>query len=101
MTGCVNLGLDAEALRPLLREIVAEVLAQVEEDRARVASRLAYSEAEASALIGLRPHQLRDERRRGRIGASVVVGGKIRYLPSDLTAYLAERRVCATAKAAA
>jgi hypothetical protein len=35
---------------------------------------------------------LRDERRRGRIAASQVVGRRIRYKREDRTAYLAERR---------
>jgi hypothetical protein len=42
--------------------------------------------------LGLHVHQLRDERRRGRIQASQIVGRRIRYLRADLERYLAERR---------
>src|SRR5262245_42875001 len=87
------LTLDPAALRPLIVEIVGEVVAQLQADRARVAEgRLAYSEPEAAELLGLEPHQLRDERRRGRIAASTVVGRRIRYTREDLLAYLMDRR---------
>jgi|SRR5581483_4176332 len=88
----VALHLDAEALRPLVRTIVAETLEQIEQDRAKVGSRLAYSEAEAAALLGLAKHQLRDERRRGSIKASIGPKRKILYSEKDLRDYLASRR---------
>ena len=71
------LQLDAEALRPLITEVVRETLAQVEAARAQLDGRLAYSEEEAARLIGLEPHVLRDERRRGRVTASQVVGAPV------------------------
>jgi hypothetical protein len=80
-------------LRPLVAAVVEETLAQLEAARAAVPERLAYSEAEAARLLGLQPHQLRDERRRGRIGASTVVGKRIRYTRDDLVSYLMSRRV--------
>lgn len=86
------LHLDPNALKPLLREIVSEVLAQVEADRARVGDRLAYAEQEAARLLALEPHQLRDERLRGRISASRIVGRRVRYTREDLLAYLAANR---------
>jgi hypothetical protein len=55
--------------------------------------RLAYSEPEAARMLGLEEHVLRDERRRGRISASKIVGRRIRYTREDLTDYLASRRV--------
>jgi hypothetical protein len=85
--------LDVEALRPLVRAIVAEAVAELEKDRATLPDRLAFSEAEAAALLGLHAHQLRDERRRGKISASEIVGKRIRYLRSDLLQYLAARRL--------
>jgi hypothetical protein len=91
-TGPMHLSIDPEALRPLVREIVAEVLAQVETARASLPDRLAFSEPEAARLLGLAPHQLRDERQRGRIAASQVVGRRVRYLREDLLAYLTSRR---------
>src|SRR5262249_32972554 len=54
--------------------------------------RLAYAEAEAARLIGLKYHQLRDERLRGCIQASQIVGRRIRYLRNDLLDYLTSRR---------
>ncbi len=89
----LTLGVDADALAPLVRRIVAETLAAVEADRSRLGDRLAWGEAEAAALLGLHVHQLRDERLRGRIAASKIVGGRIAYLKADLLAYLSSRRV--------
>ena len=93
----VSLSVDAEALRPLVAEVVTEVLARVEADRAKLDGRLGYSEEEAARLLGLEPHVLRDERRRGRIAASQIVGRRIRYTREDLVAYLLARRVEPTA----
>jgi len=89
----LNLQLDADALRPLIKQIVEETLAAMAEDNAAVnGNRLAYSEAEAAALLGLQPHQLRDERLRGRIQASVGPGKRVLYSRSDLLEYLRQRR---------
>jgi hypothetical protein len=86
--------LDAEVLRPLVEAVVAEALRQLEADRHRLDGEvLAYSEVDAAKLLGLEEHQLRDERRRGRIGASQIVGRRIRYARSDLLTYLEGRRV--------
>jgi hypothetical protein len=84
--------IDPAALRPLIAQVVAETLARLEETRAAVPDRLAYSEPEAAALLGLNPHQLRDERRRGNIAASQVVGKRVRYLRQDLIDYLMRHR---------
>jgi hypothetical protein len=91
--GAAFLTLHAEALRPLVQMIVAEVLARTQASSAHVPDRLTFSEPEAAALLGLKPHQLRDERRRGRIGASSIVGRRVRYVREDLIQYLASRRV--------
>jgi hypothetical protein len=88
----LSLSLDAAALRPLVQVVVHEVLAAVEQDRARVPDRLAFSEQEAARLLGLNVHQLRDERLRGRIQASQVVGRRVRYLREDLINYLMASR---------
>lgn len=88
----LSLQLAPDALEPLIRRVVEETLARLEEDRARLGDRLAYSEAEAAALLALEPHQLRDERRRGRVTASVGPGRKILYSREDLTRYLLSRR---------
>ncbi len=91
-TKAISLNIDIEALEPIIQRVVDATLATVEADRAQVGDRLAYSEAEAARLIGLHVHQLRDERLRGRITASVVVGKRIRYLRGDLLAYLMTNR---------
>jgi hypothetical protein len=89
----LTLALDPAALAPLVRAIVAECLAQLRADEARLTGRIAYSEDEAAALLGLQPHVLRDERRRGRIAASSIVGRRIRYTREHLLDYLLGRRV--------
>jgi hypothetical protein len=89
----VALAVDPAALRPVIVAVVRETLAALEADRARLGDRLAYSEAEAARLLGLNPHQLRDERLRGRVAASKIVGGRVAYTRADLERYLLERRV--------
>ena len=91
-TSPIALAVDGDALRRLIREVVQEALAQLDQARATVGDRLAYSEAEAAAMLGLNQHQLRDERRSGRIAASQIVGGRIRYRREDLIAYLMAKR---------
>jgi hypothetical protein len=93
-TPSLSLQLPPEALGPLIEQVVVEVLARVERERAQLLDgRLAYCEEEAARLLGLEPHVLRDERRRGRISASQVVGRRIRYTRDDLLDYLRGRRV--------
>lgn len=83
---------DDDDLRPLIKTIVAETLAQLADDEARLTDKLAFDEATAARMLSLQPHQLRDERLRGRITASVIVGRRIRYLRADLLSYLARNR---------
>jgi hypothetical protein len=92
----IPLTLSLDSFRRLIQAVVAEVLAQVEAVRAQVPNgQLAYSEEEAARLLGLEPHVLRDERRRGRISGSSIVGRRIRYTRQDLIDYLAGRRIVA------
>ena len=84
--------LDVKALRPLVELVVAEVLARLEADRPSLDGRLAFGEEEAARLLSLAPHALRDERLRGKIMASQVVGRRIRYTREDLIRYLMGRR---------
>jgi hypothetical protein len=88
----VSLAVDPDALKPLVAAVVREVLAQVREAEGQLPDKLCFSEAEAARLLGLNPWQLRDERRRGRITASAIVGNRIRYSRADLLKYLADRR---------
>jgi hypothetical protein len=83
---------DPEAFKPLIEQAVEAAMLKIENARATVGDRLCYSEPEAAALLGLEPHQLRDERLRGRIKASSIVCRRIRYTLQDLVEYLLSRR---------
>jgi hypothetical protein len=85
--------LDPDELRPVIQVVVAETIAKLEVHREALSGKLAYSEYEAAQLIGLTVRQLADERRRGRITASSIVGRRIRYLRSDLIGYMLSRRL--------
>jgi hypothetical protein len=90
----MQIQLDAEglqALRPLVHAIVAQVLADLGETNGH-GSRLAYTEREAAALLGLTGRQLAEQRRAGRVGYSRGPKNTILYSRSDLLAYLASRR---------
>ena len=76
------LNISPEELRPVIEAAVIETLGDL----------LALSEPEAARVVGLESHQLRDERLRGRIGASAIVGRRIRYLRDDLLKYLKRNR---------
>jgi len=82
---------NPELLRPVIQAVVNEFLTRWEEERAKLTSKAAFSEAEAARLLSLRPHQLRDERRRGRIKASHGPGKTILYQPANLIEYLLSR----------
>src|SRR5262245_18486101 len=87
--------IDQAGLRTLNQQAVEETLRRLEEARSSAPDRrdrLAYPEAEAAALLGLAQHVLRDERRRGRIAATKVVGGRVRYTRQDLIDYLMASR---------
>jgi hypothetical protein len=87
------LQLDLDALEPLITRIVEHTVTRLEQARATLGSdKLCYTEAETAAMLGLKDHQLRDERLRGRIRASRIVGRRIRYTHSDVMKYLINRR---------
>ena len=90
MTG-LKLEVDAAVLTPIVEKIVAATLAKLDTTRDRMSDRIAFDEGEAARLLSLNRHQLRDERRRGRIRASIACGGRIRYCREDLLKYLADR----------
>src|SRR5262245_10696001 len=96
MSEPVSLSVNPDTFKPLIDAAVAEALERFRqelEQRGLINGRLAVSEPEAAALLGLEPHQLRDERRRGRITASAIVGKRIRYTREDLVGYLSGRRI--------
>jgi hypothetical protein len=94
----MNTQIEVELLRPLLEEIVTATIAKLEAERSALGARLAYSESEAAGMLGLAQHQLRDERLRGRVVASAIVGRRIRYMREDLVRYLLNRRWEAVAR---
>lgn len=89
--------ISPEELLPVIQAAVTETLARLRDDEAKLGDRLAYKEPEAARLLGMESHQLRDERLRGRIGASSIVGRGIRYTRADLLAYLSANRTEARA----
>lgn len=72
--------------------VTSETLDAVQRDTAKLGDRLAWSEAEAARLLGLEPHQLCDERLRGRIAFTSTVGRRIRYDRQSPLAYLQRNR---------
>jgi hypothetical protein len=88
----LQLALDPAALTPLIRAVVEQTIARLDEARSALPDKLAFTEAEAARLLSLNQHQLRDERLRGSIEASVGPGRKILYSREQLLAYLTSRR---------
>ena len=78
---------DVEALRPVLAAVVRETIQQCQAEQQRLGDRLAYSESEAAALIGVASHVLREARGRGEI-AGTRIGKSVRYMRYELLAYL-------------
>ena len=85
----MNFRIDESDLRPLVHLVVGEVLDQVRGEEAKLNGRLGYSEAEAAALLGVRPHVLRDCRLRGEIKARMV-GKRYIYARESLIRFLGE-----------
>ena len=83
----MRLEFDGEALRPLVHLAVAEALDRMEEERAQFNGRLAFTEPEAAVLLGVKPHVLRDCRRRGELQGAKV-GSRIVYTRADLLDFL-------------
>lgn len=71
---------------------VVEMIIPVIEERI-CSDKILYTEEEAAGLLGLEPHTLGSERRDGRIHASKLRKGRVRYLRSDLIKYANDRRV--------
>ena len=82
----------APELAPVIAATVQATLARIAADSAKLGDKLAFDEPEAARLLSLESHQLRDERLRGRITASVIVGRRIRYRREDLLEYLTRNR---------
>lgn len=83
---CLNI--DPESLRPIIRAAVEETVRELNELSETAGDKIAFTEEDAARLLSLRRTQLRDERLRGNISASHVVGKRVRYLKSDLLKYM-------------
>jgi hypothetical protein len=93
-----DLHFSPEELLPLVRQVVEAVLAETARSEQLLGGKLAVSEPEAAALLGLNPWQLRDLRLTGKIRHSRIVGGRIRYTADDLHEYLRRNRNTGTEK---
>lgn len=79
----MNIQLNDSDLRPLIRQVVAELLATCDWPQGRIA----LTEAEAAESCGVARHVLRDLRLGGRITARRL-GKKVIYTRGDLMAAL-------------
>jgi hypothetical protein len=87
----MELKFDADDLRPLVRLVVSETINRLESERAKFDGRLAFTEPEAAALLGVKSYVLRDCRRRGELEGSKV-GSKIVYTRPDLLEFLERQK---------
>ncbi|NUQ65464.1 MAG: helix-turn-helix domain-containing protein [Pirellulales bacterium] len=87
----LRIELGSEELRPIVRLAVAEALERMEAERAKFNGRLAFTEPEAAMLVGVKPHVLRDCRRRGELQGAKV-GSKIVYTRADLLEFLERQK---------
>ena len=87
----VRIQFDPDDLRPLVALAVAEALDRMEEERAKFQGRLAFTEPEAAVLLGVKPHVLRDCRRRDELQGAKV-GSKIVYTRADLIEFLERQK---------
>lgn len=83
---------DIADLRPIITAVVAEVLADLQSDEAKLNGKIAFREAEAAALIGVQRHVLRDARLRGEISASRI-GKRVIYEREQLLTLLEKNRI--------
>ena len=82
---------DDALLRPLIERIVATVLDRLQGEQEVLRDKLAYTEAQAAALLGIERHVLRDARLRGELVGSRV-GKRILYEREELLGYLRRQR---------
>jgi len=87
----MNISFDPNDLKPLVEHVVVATLEKLEAADRKLGSRLAYSEPEAAALLGIKSHVLRDARLRGEIAGSRV-GKRVLYERSQLIKFLRRQR---------
>ena len=83
----MQVSFDKAELQPIIETAVRATLAQVADENAQLGSRLAFSEAEAASLLGVKSHVLRDTRLRGEIQAKKV-GKSFRYSRNQLVRFM-------------
>lgn len=88
----MEIRLDHSDLRPLVEQVVAEAVLQLQEVDARAGDRIAYTEADAAAMLSVGRHVLRDARLRGEVECSRV-GNRIVYTREQLLQFLFQQRV--------
>jgi hypothetical protein len=87
-----KLQLDPDELRPLVSLVVQEVLEALDAERAKLGERLAFTEPEASALLGIERRQLAVFRRAGKIEWAIGPRRMPLYTRAQLLAFLAARK---------
>jgi hypothetical protein len=88
----VEVHYETTELEPLVRQVIEVAVRELGQQPKLLNGKLAVTEPEAAALLGLNVWQLRDLRLDGRIGFSRIVGGRIRYTGADLDTYLESTR---------
>lgn len=83
----MKIELNDDGLRTVVEMAVAEALDRLEEERAKLHGRLAFTEPEAAAQLGVKPCVLLDCRRRGELRGAKV-GSRIVYTRDDLLEFL-------------
>ena len=79
-------------LAPLIQQVVATTIDQLQSDQERLNGRIGYLEGEAASQLGLPSHSLRDARLRGEISASKC-GSRIIYSRDELISFLQRNRL--------
>ena len=87
----IPIQLTNEAFRPVVQEIVAEVLTHTAALQAGPTDQIGYTQVEAAALIGVEWYALRDARLRGEVSARKV-GRRLIYAREELERYVAEKQ---------
>ena len=83
----MQVSFDKAELQPLIAATVKATLEQVADENAQLNGRLAFSEAEAASLLGVKVHVLRDARLRSEIQAKKV-GKSFRYSRAQLIRFM-------------
>ena len=81
---------DISDLEPVIRAAVMVVINELKAKETTLGDRLAFTEAEAATMLGVRRHVLRDCRLRGEISGRLV-GKKILYSRASLLRFVSDK----------